>query len=95
MVIADEIVDPMAEYITQKQPLGGLLILLPQMFRPENIEMAKSSHQTDGDDQLKTVLAELEKLLIHSKIPVSRTDLTFLILSTIMQLSSSVATSCL
>ncbi|KAL6205254.1 hypothetical protein ACLB2K_022516 [Fragaria x ananassa] len=57
------------EYITQKQPLGGLLILLPQMFRPENIEMAKSSHQTDGDDQLKTVLAELEKLLIHSKIP--------------------------
>ncbi|KAK9939010.1 hypothetical protein M0R45_015719 [Rubus argutus] len=56
-------------YISQKKPLGGLLILLPQMFSLENREGAKSNEETDGVDLLKNVLAELEKLLIHSKIP--------------------------
>ncbi|CAB4313780.1 unnamed protein product [Prunus armeniaca] len=57
------------EYITQNQPLGGLLFLLPQIFNIENRERAKSNHQTDGVELLKNDLAELEKLLIHSKIP--------------------------
>lgn len=57
------------EYITQNQPLGGLLFLLPQIFHIENRERAKSNHQTDGVELLKNDLAELEKLLIHSKIP--------------------------
>jgi hypothetical protein len=82
----------MAEYISQKKPLGGLLILLPQMFSLENREGAKSNEETDGVDLLKNVLAELEKLLIHSKIPVSQTDINFLILSTCMLLSLFLAT---
>ncbi|XP_068310437.1 uncharacterized protein [Pyrus communis] len=57
------------EYITQKQPLGGLLFLLPQIFSIENRERATSNHQIDGEVPTKNYLAELEKLLIHSKIP--------------------------
>lgn len=82
----------MAEYISQKKPLGGLLILLPQMFSLENREGAKSNEETDGVDLLKNVLAELEKLLIYSKIPVSQTDINFHILSTCMLLSLFLAT---
>ncbi|KAM1310145.1 hypothetical protein ACFX15_006548 [Malus domestica] len=58
-----------SEYITQKQPLGGLLFLLPQIFSIESRERATSNHQTDGEVPMKNYLAELEKLLIHSKIP--------------------------
>lgn len=43
--------------------------MLPQIFSIENRERAKSNHQTDGEELLKNDLAELEKLLIHSKIP--------------------------
>ncbi|KAE8037399.1 hypothetical protein FH972_009988 [Carpinus fangiana] len=56
------------EYITQRQPLGGLLFLLPRMFSFENRDDTKSSHVNQGE-LLKTVVAELEQLLIHAKIP--------------------------
>jgi hypothetical protein len=66
-----------AEYITQRQPLGGLLFLLPQMFSFENRDDTKSSHVNQGE-LLKTVVAELEQLLIHAKIPVSGTSMIFI-----------------
>jgi len=63
-----------AEYITQRQPLGGLLFLLPQLFSFENRDDTKSIHVNQGE-LLKTVVAELEQLLIHAKIPVSGTSI--------------------
>ncbi|KAF8048858.1 hypothetical protein N665_2369s0004 [Sinapis alba] len=51
------------DYISQKQQsLGGLLILLPQTFRPGGNVIS----ETQGVRQL---LAQLEKLLVHSNIP--------------------------
>lgn len=64
----------MAEYIAQKQPLGGLLFLLPQKFS------FQSKDGTGGDDQdsivehTRSILVELEQLLIHANIPVSERD---------------------
>ncbi|OMO59914.1 Nicastrin [Corchorus olitorius] len=53
------------EYIDQKKPLGGLLFLLPQVFKSEN----GGNKQIHEIEKLKSMLAELEKLLIHSNIP--------------------------
>lgn len=63
----------MADYIAQRQPLGGLLFLLPQMFSFENKDDMRSNHQNQGNDLLKNVVAELEQLLIHANVPVSVT----------------------
>ncbi|GAV85935.1 Nicastrin domain-containing protein [Cephalotus follicularis] len=48
------------EYIERKQPLGGLLFLLPQML---------SSYAKHQKERINTVLVELERLLIHANIP--------------------------
>ncbi|KAL1205486.1 hypothetical protein V5N11_026672 [Cardamine amara subsp. amara] len=52
------------DYISQKQSLGGLLILLPQTFRPGNVGSVIS--ETEG---FRKLLAQLEKLLVHGNIP--------------------------
>ena len=67
-----EIID-MAEYIVERQPLGGLLFLLPQMFGFENRDGTRSNHQDHGNELLKNLMAELEQLLIHANVPVSGT----------------------
>ncbi|GLT81986.1 hypothetical protein SLE2022_004040 [Rubroshorea leprosula] len=53
------------EYITQKKPLGGLLLLLPDVFNLENA----INKQTNGNQLMKNVLVELEQLLVHANIP--------------------------
>ncbi|GLT63897.1 hypothetical protein SLA2020_364270 [Shorea laevis] len=53
------------EYITQKKPLGGLLLLLPDIFSLENA----INKQTNGNQLIKNVLVELEQLLVHANIP--------------------------
>lgn len=53
------------EYISQKKPLGGLLLLLPELFGLEN----GSGKQINGNEVMKNVLIELEKLLVHSTVP--------------------------
>ncbi|KAF5181474.1 Nicalin [Thalictrum thalictroides] len=54
------------EYITQKQRLGGLLLLLPQKFSFEH--RGENGGQTYGKHVMQKV-AELEKLLIHANLP--------------------------
>jgi hypothetical protein len=56
------------DYISQKQSLGGLLILLPQTFRPGNVGGGSLSSENDG---FRSLLGQLEKLLVHGNIPVS------------------------
>lgn len=57
-----------ADYISQKQSLGGLLILLPQTFRPGNFGGGSLSSENDG---FRKLLAQLENILVHGNIPVS------------------------
>ncbi|KAJ7981200.1 Nicalin [Quillaja saponaria] len=57
------------EYIAQRKPLGGLLLLLPQLFSFENRDCTGSNNQNHGKDQLKNVLEELEQILIHTNLP--------------------------
>ncbi|KAI0515544.1 hypothetical protein KFK09_008209 [Dendrobium nobile] len=52
------------EFITSKQPLGGLLLLLPRRTGSR-----ESSEKIHGDSLTRSILVELEKLLIHSYIP--------------------------
>ena len=66
-----------AEYISQRQPLGGLLFLLPQMFSFEDKDGGKSAHQDHETEPIKNVLAEVEQLLVHSNIPVSEIDVPY------------------
>ncbi|KAJ6817171.1 nicalin [Iris pallida] len=51
------------EYITNKQPLGGLLLLLPQKASEKIVG------NLPGRGAIKDVLIKLEKLLIHASIP--------------------------
>ncbi|GFP92272.1 nicalin [Phtheirospermum japonicum] len=57
------------EYIGQSKPLGGLLLLLPQVFNPLNIDSEDKSDHDSAHDIIKEVLPELEQLLIHANIP--------------------------
>lgn len=58
----------MAEYIEQGKPLGGLLLLLPQILRPETV----GGHDDSFDkENLKKQLVDLEQKLIHATINVS------------------------
>ncbi|KAF8111213.1 hypothetical protein N665_0076s0201 [Sinapis alba] len=56
------------DYISQKQSLGGLLILLPQTFRPGNVGGGGGNvvSETQG---LRNLLAQLENFLVHANIP--------------------------
>ncbi|CAA2981340.1 Transcription factor TCP14 [Olea europaea subsp. europaea] len=55
------------EYIAQKKPLGGLLLLRPA-FSPIS-DSVGGSDQDSAKDLMKEVLVELEQLLIHANIP--------------------------
>lgn len=65
-----------ADYITQKQPLGGLLFLLPRMISSENGDDMGRGDQTFEEKLMRNMLGELEQLLIHASIPVSETWIT-------------------
>lgn len=60
----------MTEYIGQKKPLGGLLLLLPQIFSSENKDSVEGDHNS-GKELIRNLLVELERLLIHANIRVS------------------------
>lgn len=66
--IVDFLFVAFTEYVSRKQPLGGLLFLLPEMFKLDN---GGSSKGIQDKQMMKNVLVELERLLVHSKIPVS------------------------
>ncbi|XP_057455951.1 uncharacterized protein LOC130747126 [Lotus japonicus] len=57
------------EYIAESKPLGGLIFLLPQMFRFENKGGTRGSHQDGSKELLKNALDELEQRLIHTNLP--------------------------
>ena len=67
-----------AEYIGQRKILGGLLLLLPSIFNPENVDNTGEADHTPAEDASRDILVELEQLLIHANIPVSGSnDLQF------------------
>lgn len=53
-----------ADYVSQKQSLGGLLILLPETLRPGGSVISESQG-------FRKLLAQLENLLVHGNLPVS------------------------
>ncbi|XP_073313284.1 uncharacterized protein [Primulina huaijiensis] len=56
------------EYIEQRKPLGGLLLLLPPVFSPQNSDSGgRAGH--DFEKGMKEVLTELELVLVHANIP--------------------------
>lgn len=57
------------EYIVQKQPLGGLLFLLPNMFSSESRDDNGSVDQNFDKELMKNIVVELEQFLIHANIP--------------------------
>ncbi|KAH7863700.1 hypothetical protein Vadar_020891 [Vaccinium darrowii] len=57
------------EYIEQKQPLGGLMLLLPRIFSPENKDVKYGGDEDPGKEQMKNILVELERLLLYANIP--------------------------
>ncbi|XP_058729696.1 uncharacterized protein LOC131625991 [Vicia villosa] len=57
------------EYIVAGKPLGGLIFLLPQMFNFENKGGVGSNGDDGSKELLKSVLAELEQILIHANLP--------------------------
>ncbi|KAL5976467.1 hypothetical protein ACLOJK_020800 [Asimina triloba] len=61
----------LSEYITNKQPLGGLLLLLPQKLTNGIGGETKEGSTIVGKDLIKSLLADLEQLLVHASIPVS------------------------
>lgn len=62
----------MAEYIEQGKPLGGLLLLLPRIFHPDNSETVGGHGVSSDKENLKKILVNLEQKLIHSSIHVSQ-----------------------
>ncbi|KAJ9188645.1 hypothetical protein P3X46_000020 [Hevea brasiliensis] len=52
-----------------RKPFGGLLFLLPRIFNFEDRGATGSEDQVYDKGLMKTVLAELERLLIHANIP--------------------------
>ncbi|XP_044481180.1 nicalin-like isoform X2 [Mangifera indica] len=57
------------EFISQQKTLGGLLFLLPEMFRIENGDVGGSRADVNEKGLVKSVFDELERLLIHVKMP--------------------------
>ncbi|PWA78790.1 nicalin [Artemisia annua] len=56
------------EYIEQGKPLGGLLLLLPQILRPERSETVGGHDDSFDKENLKKQLVDLEQKLIHATI---------------------------
>lgn len=67
----------MAEYISQRQPLGGLLFLLPQMLSSESRDGKGRADQNFDEQLMRSIVVELEQFLIHANIPVSETNIIF------------------
>lgn len=67
----------MAEYIGQKKPLGGLLFLLPRMFSSDNKDSVGEGDHTAVKELMKNILVELERLLVHADIRVSKNKYIF------------------
>ncbi|XP_073151580.1 uncharacterized protein [Henckelia pumila] len=57
------------EYIGQRKPLGGLLLLLPPVFSPQNLDSGGGAGHDSEKGFVKEVLTELERVLIHANIP--------------------------
>ncbi|XP_051134370.1 uncharacterized protein LOC127253698 [Andrographis paniculata] len=57
------------EYIGQRKPLGGLLLLLPSIFNPHNWDHNSDNEVDSANGVTKSMLTELEQLLIHANIP--------------------------
>ncbi|KAF5744894.1 hypothetical protein HS088_TW07G00475 [Tripterygium wilfordii] len=57
------------EFIAQRRPLGGLLFFLPQMLNFEKRGNKTGNYQIYEMELLKTVLAKLERLVVHANIP--------------------------
>ncbi|XP_031259874.1 nicalin-1 isoform X2 [Pistacia vera] len=57
------------EFISQKKTLGGLLFLLPEMFGIENGDGGGTRDDVNAKGLIKNLLEELERLLIHFKMP--------------------------
>ncbi|XP_073066334.1 uncharacterized protein [Primulina eburnea] len=57
------------EYIGQRKPLGGLLLLLPSVFSPQNLDSGAGAGLDSEKGFMKEVLSELERVLIHANIP--------------------------
>ncbi|KAG0495035.1 hypothetical protein HPP92_006029 [Vanilla planifolia] len=55
--------------ITSKQPLGGLLLLLPQRIGSSESEGKTRNDSINNDELTRNILTELEKLFIHAHIP--------------------------
>lgn len=62
-----------SEYIFSKQPLGGLLLLLPQKIGNK----IKDGNEGEYNGLFKNILVDLENLLIHANIPVSYNSLFY------------------
>lgn len=60
-----------ADYIDRKQPLGGLLFLLPQAFNSEGRESKQDADHNSEEESERDKLLLLERLLVHANIPVS------------------------
>ncbi|XP_052186798.1 uncharacterized protein LOC127797715 [Diospyros lotus] len=57
------------EYIGKRQPLGGLIFLLPRIFSPENEDGIDGDDEDIGKDSMNNILVELEQLLVHTNVP--------------------------
>ncbi|KAK8947949.1 hypothetical protein KSP40_PGU002297 [Platanthera guangdongensis] len=57
------------DYITRKQALGGLLLLLPERFDFKESAEKMTSDDMDADSLVRSSMVELEKLLIHTYLP--------------------------
>ncbi|KAL2507426.1 Nicalin [Forsythia ovata] len=57
------------ESIGWRKPLGGLLLLLPLDFSPQDTENIGEADHSSAKQLVKEVLVELEQLLIHANIP--------------------------
>ncbi|GER40911.1 nicalin [Striga asiatica] len=56
------------DYIEQRKPLGGLLLLLPQVFNPQHLDEVGGSDQ-DSAHVIKDMIIKVERLLVHQNIP--------------------------
>ncbi|KAI3461272.1 hypothetical protein Pfo_017935 [Paulownia fortunei] len=57
------------DYIGQRKPLGGLLLLLPPVFSPQHTDSGGGADHDSAEDLVKEVLIEVERLLIQENIP--------------------------
>lgn len=69
MPIRDLHLSSVKDYIDRKQPLGGLLFLLPQAFNSEGRESKQDADHNSEEESERDKLLLLERLLVHANIP--------------------------